>query len=139
MTRTGPARPADEEFVSGRLENARAFRAAAHAAATLAEPGDNANPLVSHIVNAAIAYADALTASYRGRVNQKDHSAARKALRDALGNRLPRSQESRLVRILGEKDAAQYGARRGRMATATKLLEELDEFAAWAEGELSRR
>jgi hypothetical protein len=32
-------------------------------------------------------------------------------LRDALGNRLPRAQETRLRRILAEKDPAQYGAR----------------------------
>ena len=136
MTRTGPSKRVDESFVDGRLDNARAFRAAAHAAAELAGPGENANPIVSHIVNAVIAYADALTARFRGRVNQKDHAAARKALRDALGNRLPRSQEKRFARILEEKDEAQYGATRGRLSHARELLEDLDSFALWAEAEL---
>ncbi|CAN5586278.1 hypothetical protein BH24GEM3_BH24GEM3_17140 [soil metagenome] len=138
MTRTGPSKPADDAFMAGRLENARAYHAAARNAAALAEPGENANPLVSHIVNSAIAYADAITASYRGRVNQKDHNAAKRALRDVLGNRLPKAQERRFAKILDEKDEAQYGATRGRLSHALKLLEELDEFASWAEAELRR-
>lgn len=138
MTRTGPARPVDDDFMKGRLENARAFLQAARDAAELAEPGQNVNPIISHIVNAAIAYADALTAKNRGRVNQKDHNAARKALRDALGNRLPDAQERRLARILGRKDEAQYGATHGRLTQAKELLDQLKEFAAWAEAEIRR-
>lgn len=138
MTRTGPARQVDDGFVNGRIENARAFRAAAHTAAELAEPGENANPIVSHIVSAAIAYADALTGRFRGRVNQQDHAAARKALRDAVGNRLPKSQERSFARILEAKDDAQYGAARGRLSHARELLADLDSFAAWAEAELRR-
>ncbi|HEX2188113.1 MAG TPA: hypothetical protein VHG51_04410 [Longimicrobiaceae bacterium] len=128
----------DDGFPAGRLENARAFRAAAHTAAELAGPGENANPIVSLIVSAAIAYADALTGTLRGRVNQQDHAAARKALRDALGNRLPKSQERGFARILEAKDDAQYGATRGRLSQARELLEDLDAFAAWAEAELRR-
>ena len=41
----------------------------------LAEPGANANPIMVQIVTAAIAYADALTARFGGRVNQRDHAA----------------------------------------------------------------
>lgn len=124
--------------MSGRLENARAFRIAAHNASDLADPGENANPMVSHIVTSAIAYADALTAKFGGRVNQKSHAAAQKALRDAMGNRLPQSQTRRFAKILGEKDSAQYGARRGRLTHARLLLQELDAFAEWAEQELGR-
>jgi hypothetical protein len=114
------------------------FRTAAHDASDLANPGDNANPVVSHIVTAAIAYADALTGKFGGRVNQKDHAAARKALRDALGNRLPQSQARRFAKILDEKDAAQYGARSGRLTHARGLLGELDAFAEWVESEMAR-
>ena len=138
MTRTGPSRPAGGEFWSGRLDNARAFLKAAKEACVLAQPTDNANPIASHIVNAAIAYADALTSKYRGRVNHKDHDAAIKALRDALGNRVPDAQQRRLRRILAAKDAAQYGARIGRLAEARNLLEQLEQFATWAEGEARR-
>lgn len=133
MTRTGPSRPVGDDFARGRLDNARAFLEAAEAAATLAEPGDNANPIVSHIVTSVIAYTDALTARYGGRVNQKDHDAAPRALRDALGNALPRAQENRLTRILKQKDEAQYGARHGRLTQALELLNDLREYARWAE------
>ena len=133
MTRTGPSKPVGDGFANGRLDNARAFLEAAEAAAALAFPGDNANPIVSLIVNSIIAYTDALTARHGGRVNQKDHDAAVKALRDALGNDLPRAQENRLARVLKQKDEAQYGARRGRVSRALELLEELREYARWAE------
>lgn len=133
MTRTGPSRRADDDFTAGRLGNARAFLDGAVAAATLAAPGDNANPILSLIVSSAIAYTDALTARFGGRVNQKNHDAAVKGLRDVLGNRLPRAQESRLVRILKQKDDAQYGARHGRLSRALELLRDLEAFARWAE------
>jgi hypothetical protein len=138
MTKTGPSKPVDATFAVGRLENARAFRTAAHTASDLADPGENANPMVSHIVTSAIAYVDALTGKFGGRVNQNDHAAASKALRDALGNRLPEAQARRFKKILGEKDAAQYGARSGRLTHARQLLAELDAFAEWAETEMTR-
>lgn len=133
MTRTGPARPADGPFASGRLNNARAYLEAAEAAVMRAESGANANPIISHVVNSAIAYTDALTAYYGGRVDQKDHAAAVKALRDVLGNRLPNAQQKRLNRILRRKDEAQYGARHASLSRGLELLNELKEFAGWAE------
>jgi hypothetical protein len=120
-------------FRTAAWTNARAFFEAAEVAAKLAQPGDNASPILSHIVSSAIAYTDALTARHGGRVNQKDHDAAVKALRAALGNTLPRAQENRLARILKQKDEAQYGARQGRLTRAMELLEELREYAGWAE------
>lgn len=138
MTRTGPGKPVDESFWRGRLENARAYLESARTLADLAVPGDNANPVVSLIVSAAVGYADALVAATRGEVNQKDHQAAARALRAALGNRLPVAQERALARILREKDAAQYSARHGNLTHARSLLEELTGFAAWAETELRR-
>jgi hypothetical protein len=59
-------------------------------------------------------------------------------LRDALGNRLPRAQETRLRRILAEKDPAQYGARLKTRTDGQRLLAQMVEFAAWAESELCR-
>lgn len=100
MTRTGPSKTADDAFAQGRIENARAYLESADAAVVLAESGANANPIVSHIFSSAIAYTDALTARYGGRVNQKSHDAAVKALRNALGNNLPKAQETRLIRLL---------------------------------------
>jgi hypothetical protein len=72
-------------------------------------------------------------------VNQKDHAAAVKTLRDCLGNRLPAAQETRLRRILGEKEEIQYGMRLKTSAEAAHMLAQLEEFAAWAEAEFERR
>jgi hypothetical protein len=138
MTRVGSSKAVDREFAEGRLKLAKAFLKAAQDEMALAEDGIIGNPIISQIINSAIAYTDAVTAKFSGRVNQKDHAAAVKVLRDALGERLPDIQERRLRRILTEKDAVQYGARAKRLDEAVRLLGELEEFAAWAEGELGR-
>jgi hypothetical protein len=139
MTRKGPSKPVDETYAPRRLEVARAFLKAAEDEATLADSGDVGNPIVSQVVNAAIAYTDAVTAASSGRINQKDHAVVVKALRDALGERLPDVQAKRMRRILAEKDTAQYGARLLRVKEAVRLLADLREFAAWAETEIARR
>ncbi|MGH6942719.1 MAG: hypothetical protein ACREH6_00670 [Geminicoccaceae bacterium] len=138
MTRTGPATPVDPALARGRLDNARAFFTAASNAVALADPHDNANPILTQIVSAAIAYTDALTARYSGVINRQDHAAARKALRAALGNRLPKAQDRQLARILERKDEAQYGFRHGSLTEAARLLRELENFASWAESEFAK-
>ena len=138
MTRKGASKSVNASFGEGRLRLARAYLKAAQMEATVAEDGDPGNPIMSQIVNAAIAFTDALTARYSGRANQQDHAAAVKALRDALGNRLPTAQETRLRRILGVKEEVQYGTRFKTKTEAEKLLTQLEEFAAWAEAEIQR-
>jgi hypothetical protein len=63
---------------------AKAFLKAAKNEAELTGDSDICNPIISLIVHAAIAYADALTAKTAGRVSRQDHSAAAKSLRAAL-------------------------------------------------------
>jgi hypothetical protein len=138
VTRKGVSKSVNASFGDGRLRLARAYLKAARTEATVAEDGDPGNPIMSQIINAAIAFTDALTARYSGRANQKDHAAAVKALRDALGNRLPTAQETRLRRILGVKEEVQYGTRFKTKAEADNLLTQLEEFAAWAEAEIQR-
>jgi hypothetical protein len=138
MTRKGRTKSVDPSFAAGRLRLARAYLKAARTEAAMADPVDIGNPAMSQIVNAAIAFTDAVTAKYAGHANQQDHAAAVKALRDALGNRLPAAQETRLRRILGGKDEVQYGTRAKTTADAERLLAQLEEFAAWAEEELRR-
>ncbi len=138
MTRKGPTKLVDGNFGEGRLRLARAFLKSARDAAESAVDSDVGNPIVSQIVNAAIGFADALATKFGTGVNRQDHSAAVKNLRDALGKRLPTSQENRLRRILGEKEAAQYGVRIMHKKDAKKLLQHLEEFATWAEAELRR-
>jgi hypothetical protein len=129
----------DSSFAQGRLTVARAYLKAARDELTLAAEQDIGNPAISQIVIAAIAYTDAPTARYGGRVNRKDHAAAVKALRKVLGNRLPAAQQSRLQRILREKDTAQYGSRPKTKAEAAHLLGEVEALADWAEAELARK
>jgi hypothetical protein len=133
MSRTGSGKQVDREFARGRLENARAYLQAARDAVALASETANANPAMSQMVNAAIAYADALTALKTSVKNQKDHRAAVKTLRDAFGKELPKAQQSQLRRILDLKEDVQYGAKRGRVADAKMLLGALEKFAEWAE------
>lgn len=138
MTRKGPSKAADKGFGAGRFAMARAFLKAAQNEAGLTDDDEICNPIISLIVHSAIAYADALTAKFAGRVDQQDHSGATKSLRAALGNRLPSEQERRLARLLGEKDAAEYGPRIKRKSEAARLLADLEKFAAWVELELTR-
>jgi len=138
MTRTGSRRSVPDDFWHGRLNSARNFHEAARSLLALAEPGQDSNPVIVHVVNAAIAYADAVTARRSGLVNQRDHSALGALLRDAVGNRLPPAQLAHLNDIIGQKDAASYGARAGTRAQAERLLDRLTEFAVWVEAELGR-
>ena len=138
MTRTGPRKTVADDFWQGRLSSARSFHKAARTLLTLTDPGQNANPTIAHIVNAAIAYADAITALRARVVNQKDHKSIGALLRDVMGNLVPSSQIAHLDAILTQKDDASYGARPGSRSQAENLLERLDVFADWAETEMRR-
>ncbi len=139
MTKSGRGKPVSDDVAVGRLKIARAILAAAQVAEAGAAEGDIANPLVNNLVLCAIAYADAMTARFGRRINQKDHAAVVKLLRDVMGNRLPNAQETRLLRLIARKDEVQYSARIVPMSEAGRLLRECEAFAAWAEQELSRR
>lgn len=138
MTRKGPAKKVDRGFGEGRLRLARAYLQAAQAELVVAEEGDIGNPIMSQIVVSAIAFTDALTAKYSGAANQQNHATAIRSLRDALGNRFPKAQETKLRNILAEKDEVQYGTRLKTVGEAAKLLADLEAFAAWAESECKR-
>ena len=133
MTGKGPRKKVDAHYWQGRLRAAQAYLQAAQQALSLAEPGQNASPSVSQIVLAAIAYGDSLTAKRALVINQQDHASAPRLLRDVLRNTLPEAQERRFRRILSFKDGAQYGARMASVDEATRLLDELERFARWAE------
>lgn len=133
MTRTGPAKKVDRTYVSGRLANARAYLQAARDGLAFTGAGSNANPVISHIVTAAIAFTDALMASRKALVNRQDHGAAVKLLREAFGRELPAAQERRLRRLLERKDEVQYGPSAGRRTDAERMLTDLEAFASWAE------
>ena len=133
MTGKSPRKAVDALYWQGRLSAAKAFLLAAQQGMTLAEPGQNANPIISQMVLATIAYGDSLTAKRALVINQQDHAAAPRLLRDVLRNTLPDAQERRYRRILGVKDEVQYGARKASLDEAQRLLTELESFARWAE------
>lgn len=133
MTSSGPRKAVEAGHSSARLLQAREFHESARSLVTLAQ-SQSYNGAVSLMVAAAIAYCDAITARAKGVVNKQDHLGAPRLLRETLGNRLPDSQERFFRKLLGRKDEVNYGARSTTFAEAQRLLEELDAFAMWAEG-----
>ncbi len=133
MTGKSPRKRVDAHYWQGRLRVAKAYMEAAQQTMLLAEPGQNSNPIISQIVLAAIAYGDSLTARRAQVINQQDHAAAPRLLRDVLQNTLPETQERRYRRILGFKDEVQYGAKATQVEEAARLLADLESFARWAE------
>lgn len=137
MARVRSTKKKDAAYVTSRLAIARGFLKDARNSNLVADPGDIGNPSMSTVINCAIAYSDALTAKFRGEVNQDDHQAVVKLLRAALGKALPAKQEASLRALLEQKDEVQYGSRAKTRNDAEKALERLEEFAAWAEQQLA--
>ena len=133
MTNKGPRRTATDGEWSGRLTQAREFHESARSLVTLAASASY-NGAITLMITASIGYADAITAKLKGVVNKQDHQAAPRLLREVLGNSLPDKHERFFRRLLGRKDEVNYGARSTAHEEAARLLAELDEFAAWAEG-----
>ncbi|MDH6269883.1 hypothetical protein M2360_005315 [Rhizobium sp. SG_E_25_P2] len=133
MVRTGPTTKKDEAFARARLLIARSYLKDARNSNAVADPDDIGNPSMSTIINCAIAYSDALTAKFRGEINQGNHQAVISLLKAALGNQLPAKQVTNLRALLEQKDEVQYGARLKTRMEAERALERLEEFAAWAE------
>lgn len=139
MAKTGPAKPVEQGEWEGRLRNARDFKRDAEELMALRDDADNANGVITLVVNSAIAYADALTGKYNGTFNQHDHLAVTAAVTGALGQRTDRAQVKRLASILAHKDTSAYGPRRTPLQKARDLLEQLDRFAFWAEEQMGRQ
>lgn len=135
MTGQGPRKAVDGGHSPARLLQAREFHESARTLVTLAQ-GKSYNGAVTLMVTAAIAYGDAITAKVKRVVNKQDHQNAPRLLREVLGKRLPDKQEKFLRKLLGRKDEVNYGVRSTTLDEAQRLLADLDEFAAWAEGKL---
>lgn len=133
MTVQGPRKAVDDGHSPARLLQAREFHESARSLVILAR-SRSYNGAVTLMVTAATAYGDAVSAKAKGVVNKQDHQSAPRLLREVLGSRLPDKQEKFFRRLLGRKDEVSYGARSTTLDEARRLLEELDEFAAWAEG-----
>ena len=103
MVKSRPPKKKDAAYISGRLAIARGFLKEARNSNVIADVGDIGNPIMSTVINWAIAYADALTVSFRGEINQGDHQAVVKLLRASLGKELPSKQEANLRALLEQK------------------------------------
>ncbi len=139
MTRTGISKAVDPAHAFGRFRKAEAFHKASRLISDNIATVRDADVVTANAVLAAIAYTDALTATYGGRVNQKDHAAAVKLLRGVLEKALPDAQERRLALLLGRKDETAYGASIGRTEEAWQTVESLDQFGSWAKSMLAAR
>ena len=133
MVNKGPAKPLDPGEWEGRLRNARDFRRDAQELFELRDDGENANGVITLVVHASIAYADALTGKFGAFVNQRDHKGVAAAVERALGKRADSAQMKRLSEIIAQKDPSSYGARRSAKERARDLLSQLDRFSEWVE------
>ena len=136
MTRTGSRKSVARWFGDSRLLIAEAYLKAATTVLESAADGDAGNPVLSLLVSAAIGFTDAVCAKYGGFVSDGEHTGAVKVLRDAIGNRLPKAQETRLRNVLTVKELAQYGNKVIPMREAVASLAAISDFAAWARQEL---
>jgi len=132
MTNQGARKAVADGAWTGRLHQAREFHASARSLVILAD-NRSYNGAITLMVAAAIGYADAITAKFKGVVNKRDHQTAPRLLREVLNARLPDKQERFFRRILGRKDEVGYGARGTSLEEALQLLTELDDFADWVE------
>jgi hypothetical protein len=137
MTRKGPTKVATVDQSRGRLEQARAFRAAVEAIASTITPGANGSPLMALIVTAAIAYGDALTARFGRVMNRDDHAASPKLVRATMGDRADEAMLNHLRAIIAEKTFAEYGDHQVDVEAASRFLVTLRRFATWMETTLS--
>lgn len=136
MTRQAPRKKVPPDFWESRRRAGRDFLKAAQDGLAIADPGDSGAPVMSNVILAAIAYADALTAKRANVINSEDHNAAPRLLRDVLKQALPPSKEKRFVDTLKNKSVIQYGAKSFSQAEAEKFLLHFENFATWAEEQL---
>ncbi|MBB3149216.1 hypothetical protein FHS21_005668 [Phyllobacterium trifolii] len=95
----------------------------------LSATGDIGNPAMSQIVNAAIGYADALTARFEKKQPCRSCGGGENLARCAWKSSPAQAARSRSIR--DEKDEAQYGIRAKSLADAESLLDKLEKFAEW--------
>lgn len=138
MGSRGPWQQVGRDEWRGRRKNARDFLQAARDLRDLADDDGNGNPIMSEALLAVIGYADALTVRFAGIQNTGDHATIANTLRRALGERLPRTQLTRLRRMISQKNDIQYDHRTATIAEASEFVEQAERFARWAERELAR-
>lgn len=138
MVRRGPWRVVPESEWPGRRENARAFLKAGRDLLAIAEETSVGNPIITQAIDSVIAFADAVSIKFGQIQNTADHRGLTRALKTAIGARLPKEQEQRAGRLLTWKDDARYGHRVASIREARSVMQQAERFAEWAEAELAR-
>lgn len=128
----------DRSEWAGRRDAGRAHLKAARNALAVADEGDDGRLIIQGAILAAIAYGDALTIKVASIRNATDHQRLPDTLREALGNRVPRAELTRLSRLLARKDDPAYGHRALTLTEARTAVGNAEAFATWAEAELVR-
>jgi hypothetical protein len=129
----GSFKSVDPAEANGRIERARNLLRQAKDLATLATGDRDAVGIMDLCVNAAIAFADALTIRHASIQNNQDHQAAPHTLEIALGKKADPQQISRFKRLLNRKGAIQYDHRPLRLDEALDYLRQTERFGDWAE------
>jgi hypothetical protein len=137
VARTGATKAANGDLAVGRLRKAIAFQAAVDCISAYREEVNDVDVLTTLAILSAIAFTDAMTVVILGKINQQDHQSAPQLLRAALGKALPDAQHRRLVKLIGQKDQAAYGAGIGR-GSPDEIVEILSRFAEFAIETLAR-
>jgi hypothetical protein len=138
MVRRGTWRTVDRSTWPGRYRDGASFLKAARHLLALAEERESGKPVMSNALRAVISYADALTIKVAGIQNVQDHGMLPRALKQALGERLPTVQLTRLQRLLTQKNDIDYDHRDMDLHEARAFLEQVDRFVLWVEQELRR-
>lgn len=139
MVRTGRTKHEDRERSAKYQSVGRALLATARDLDLMGE-AKYGNGLAIIAIHAAIAYTDALTVAYREiKSTDGEHVPAVDVLVQALGRQADPEQLRRLRRILGAKSHASYSGSYYTLDDGRAILQELEQFAGWAEERLAER
>jgi len=141
VVRRGRRRAQDRSQGAKYYRVARALRESATDLLEVAdEDSSYGNAIAIVAIHSAIAYTDALTIAYGGfKSIEGDHTRAVYALQEAMGARVDPRRSKLLLAIIKEKDTVSYQGVYYSLDDARSLIERLNEFAEWAEGEYERR
>lgn len=141
MVRRGRRRAQDRNQAVKYHHVARALRRSASDLLEIADEGASyGNAIAIVAIHSAIAYADSLTIAYGGfKSVDGDHTRAVDALQAAMGSRVDPRRARLLLTMIKEKDSVSYQGVYYSLEDARGLIEKLNLFAEWAEGEYERR
>lgn len=128
--RRTPARASTDDW-KDYLANADGYLDSARDLLVLDKGGNRAKAAASAAVHAAIAFGDALTVARLNQTNTNDHAQLPALVKRAAGSSTDESQITRLRRIVGKKNEADYGPRQWRREDVEELIQNVERFGNW--------